>query len=116
LFKPAKKFGSEFKPWNYVTIATIIFATANTIDNKNFQTQNHNRSSKVSKDSDCSLVSYKNFSEILPSNGLGPGPGEVGQGGLKASTYDVTHKKSTPPNQKTFFERRLEDLPHLLSL
>jgi len=32
---------------------------------------------------DCSLVSNKNFSEILPSNGLGPGPGEVGQGGLK---------------------------------
>jgi len=24
-------------------------------------------------------------------------------------TYDVTHKKSTTPNQKTFFECRLED-------
>jgi len=24
------------------------------------------------------------FSEILPYNGLGPGPGEVGQGGWKA--------------------------------
>jgi len=36
------------------------------------------------KDSDCSLVSNKNFSEILPSNGFGLGPGEVGQGGLKA--------------------------------
>ena len=23
------------------------------------------------------------FSKILPSNGLGPGPGKVGQGGLK---------------------------------
>ena len=40
------------------------------------------QSIKVSKDSDCRLVS-KNFSEILPSNGLSPGPGEVGQGGLK---------------------------------
>jgi len=37
----------------------------------------------VSKDSDYSLVSNKNFSEILPYSGLGPGPGEAGQGGLK---------------------------------
>jgi len=40
------------------------------------------RSPEVSKDSDFSLVSNKNFSKILPSNGLGPGPGEMGQGGL----------------------------------
>jgi len=40
-------------------------------------------SSKVSQDLDCILVSNKNFSEILPSNDLGPGPGEVGQGILK---------------------------------
>jgi len=45
--------------------------------------QNPGRSSKVSKDLDCGLDSNINFSEILPSNGLGPGPGEVGQGGLK---------------------------------
>jgi len=32
---------------------------------------------------DCSLVSSKNFSEILPPNGWRPGPGKVGQGGLK---------------------------------
>jgi len=32
---------------------------------------------------DCNQVSNKNFSEILPSNGLSPEPGEVGQGGLK---------------------------------
>jgi len=32
---------------------------------------------------DCSLVSNKNFSEILPSIGWRPGPGKVGQGGLK---------------------------------
>ena len=41
------------------------------------------RSSKVSKDSDCSLVSSKNFSELLPSNSWSPGEGKVGQGGLK---------------------------------
>jgi len=45
---------------------------------------------------------HKNFSKI-PSDGLGPGPGEVGQSSLKSSTYDVTHKKSTPSNQKNFF-------------
>jgi len=32
---------------------------------------------------DCSLVSNKNFSEILQSSGLGPGPSEVVQGGTK---------------------------------
>ena len=30
-----------------------------------------------------SLVSNANFSEILPPNGWRPGPGKVGQGGLK---------------------------------
>jgi len=38
---------------------------------------------KYQKDSDCSLVSSKNFREILPPNGWCPGPGKVGQGGLK---------------------------------
>ena len=35
------------------------------------------------QDSDCSLVSSKNFSKILPPSGWRPGPGKVGQGGLK---------------------------------
>jgi len=40
----------------------------------------------------------------LPFNGLGPGPGKVGQGGgLKSSTDDVTHKKSVLPKQTIFF-------------
>jgi len=30
-------------------------------------------------------------------------------------TYDVTHKKSATPNQKIFFECRLEDRPIHLS-
>jgi len=49
----------------------------------NFRTRNPSRSSKVSKDSDYSLVSNKNFSEILPPNGWRPGPGKVGQGHQK---------------------------------
>jgi len=39
----------------------------------NFSTGNLRKSSKVSKDSDCGLVSNKNFSEILPSNAWHPG-------------------------------------------
>jgi len=50
------------------------------------------------------------LSEILPSNGLGLGPGEVGHGGSKVRHYDVTHKKSTTPNQKLFFDCKLQDL------
>jgi len=33
---------------------------------------------------------------------LGPGPGEVGQGDLRSSTYDVTHKNSKTKNSKIF--------------
>jgi len=55
----------------------------------NFRTRNTRKSFEVTKDSHLSLVSNKNFSEKLQSNSLGPGPGEVGEGGLKSSTYDV---------------------------
>jgi len=48
-----------------------------------FCTRNHSGSSKVYKNSDFNLVSNKNFSEILSSTDLGPGSGEVGQGGQK---------------------------------
>ena len=54
-----------------------------TLDHNSW-TPNHSKSSKISKNSDCSLLSNKSFSEILPSKGLHPGPCEVGQGGLKA--------------------------------
>jgi len=55
------------------------------------------RSSKVSKDSDCSLVSSRNFSEILPPNSWRPGPGKVGQGGLKAlHLWRHSQKTRTP--------------------
>jgi len=74
----------------------------------NFSTRKPSRSYKVSKDLGFSLDSNKNYSEILPSDGLGPRSGEVGQGGL-----DVTHKKYASPNQENFFECRLEDLLNL---
>ena len=82
----------------------------------NFWTRNPRRSSKVSKDSDYSLESNKNFSEILPSNSWRPGLGEVGHLWHKSSTYDITHKKPAPPNQKFFFECKLQDLLRLLTL
>jgi len=66
-------------------------------------TQNPSRSSKVSKDSDCSLVSNKNFSEILPLNGWHPGPGKVGQGGLKVLYLWSHSQKIRNPQPKNFF-------------
>jgi len=47
------------------------------------------------------------LSEILPSGSLGLGPDEVGQSGLKSSTYDVTHKKIKP---KHFFSLQTQRL------
>ena len=34
----------------------------------------------------------------------------------KFSTYDITQKKPAPPNQKIFFECKLQDLLRLLTL
>jgi len=61
------------------------------------------KSSKVSKDSDCSLVSNKNFSEILISNGWRPGPVEVGQGGQKVLHLWRHSQKTRIPLPKKFF-------------
>jgi len=69
----------------------------------NFWTRKLSRSSKVSKGSDCSLVSNQNFSEILPSNSLGPGPGKWAKVAWKSSTYDVTHKNQQPLTKNIFF-------------
>ena len=69
----------------------------------NFWTWNPSRSSKVSKDSDCSLASSKNFSEILPPNGWRPGPGKVGQGGLKVFHLWRHWQKNRTPQAKIFF-------------
>ena len=73
------------KSINYLINYSKIFTNLD----HNFWTRSLSRSSKVSKDLDCSLESNKNFSEILkwPQNYF---------------TYDVSHKKSTPPNQKIF--------------
>jgi len=83
----------------------------------NFWTRNPSRSSKVWKDSDYSLVSSKNFSEILPPNGWRPGPGKVGQRGLEVlRLWRHSQKNLHSPNKKFFFECRLEDLSRLLRL
>jgi len=66
----------------------------------NFRTRNPSRSSKVSKNSDCSLVSNKNFSKLLPSSSFGPRPGEVGQGGLKVLHLRHHSQKTHTPNHK----------------
>jgi len=52
---------------------------------------------------DCSLVSNKNFSEILPPNGWRPGPGKVGQGGLKVHHLRRHSQKTSFPQAKNFF-------------
>jgi len=69
----------------------------------NFSTRNARKSIKGSKDSYSSLVSNKNFSEIL-----WPRSGALGQATeLKWPknyfTYDVSHKKSATPIKKIFF-------------
>jgi len=56
----------------------------------------------VSKYSDGSLVSNKNFSKILPSNDLNPGPGEVSKGSLKVYLWRHSQKISTPQPKKIF--------------
>jgi len=50
-----------------------------------------------------SLVSSKNLSAILPPNGWRPGPGKVGQGGLKVLYLWRHSQKTATPKQKIFF-------------
>jgi len=53
-------------------------------------TRNPRKSIKGSKDSDFSLVSNKNLLiEILPSGGLGPGPGNLSQNGQKPTPLSL---------------------------
>jgi len=63
---------------------------------------------------DFSLVSNKNFSEKLPSNGLGPGPGKMGQVGLKVLQF--WHHSQKKQNQQFFFHCNLQDLSSLFSV
>jgi len=86
-------------PWG--SILTTLTATALY---HNLWTLNLSRSSKVSKDSeDWSLISNKNLSEILPSNGLNPGPGKAGQGGLIVLHLWRHSQKIHVPQPKNFF-------------
>jgi len=72
----------------------------------NFWTQNPSKSSKVSKDSDFSLVSNKNLRAILPSRGLKPGWDELGKKGRKL--FHLWHHSQKIQNQ-FFFHCRLEE-------
>jgi len=45
---------------------------------------------------------------------LGPGPGEVDQGGLKVHHLWRHSQQICNPNQKNFFKCKLQDLPSLL--
>jgi len=47
-------------------------------------------------------VSSKNFSEILPPNGWRPGPGKVGQGGLKVLQLWRHSQKTRNPQAYNF--------------
>jgi len=75
-----------------------------------FWAQNHSRSSKASKNSDFSLVSNKNLSEILPSSGLGLGPDKVGQKDLKQLHLRCHSQKNETQNQKNFFSLQTQRL------
>ena len=68
-----------------------------------FRTRNPSKSSKVSKNSDYSLVSNKNLSKILSSSTLGQGPYEVGQKGLKILYSGHHSQKSLKPKTKICF-------------
>jgi len=59
-------------------------------------------SQSETQDSDSSLVYTKNFSIILPSSGLGPGPGNLSQNGQKP-TQLMTSLTKTTEIQKFFF-------------
>jgi len=67
---------------------------------------------EVSKDSDSSLVSIENLSEILPSSSWAQVRYQQPKM-AKSLPYVVTHKK---PEIQNFFHCRLEDLPSLQGL
>jgi len=58
---------------------------------------------KGSKDSDSSLVSNENFSEILWPSGWALGQATRAEMTLKLLHLWRYSQKATPPNQKTFF-------------
>jgi len=57
---------------------------------------------KYQNTQDCSLVSNKNFSKILPSNGWRPEPGEVGHGGQTVLHLWHHSQKTRNPQPKKF--------------
>jgi len=75
----------------------------------NFWTRIARKPIKVSKDTDSSLVSNKNFSEILLSNGWAQVRYQQAKKAKTCVTYNVTCKKSKPKTKKIFFHCRLKD-------
>jgi len=69
----------------------------------NFWTRNPSRSSRVSKDSDCSLVSNTSFGKHYHLMVWAQCQVKWARVTWITSTYDVTHKKMCNPNQKLFF-------------
>ena len=63
---------------------------------------------KGSKDSDSSLVSNENFSEILCPSAWALGQATWAKMTQNYFTYDVTRKKSNTPQPKVNFECNLE--------
>jgi len=57
---------------------------------------------KGSKDLDLSLVSNENFRKILWPSSWALGQATWAKWPKNYFTYDITHKKSAPPNQKFF--------------
>jgi len=58
---------------------------------------------KGSKDSDLSLVFNENFSKTLWPSGWALGQATWAKMTQNYFTYDISHKKSAPPNQKNFY-------------
>jgi len=62
---------------------------------------------------DVNLVSNKNLIEKIPSSGLGLGPDEMGQKGLKQLHLRRHSQKNETQNQKNFFHCRRKNLLNL---
>jgi len=82
----------------------------------NFLTGNARKLFKGSKDSDSSLVSNQNYSEIFPSNGWALDQVTWAKMTIKLPRLWCHSQKTWNPKPKFFFHCRLEDLPSLLKV